>query len=222
MVMRKDVGLRSKDTGERPTTHDLQPTSPGVAVLALQGDFEAHRRKLAAIGIASFEARRPEQLEHADGLILPGGESTTMWKFFETGPWEKSIREFAAIGRPILGTCAGAILLAAEVTHPIQKGMGLLDISVERNAYGRQLDSFIGQVDAPALGGALPAVFIRAPRIRRIGREVETLARRAGEPVLVRQANILAATFHPELTEDERVHRLAFDAGLLQRRQAQA
>jgi pyridoxal 5'-phosphate synthase pdxT subunit len=193
-----------------------------VAVLALQGDFEAHRRKLAEIGAASFEARRPEQLEQADGLILPGGESTTMWKFFEAGGWERAIRDFAASGRPILGTCAGAILLAREVTHPVQRGMGLLDIAVERNAYGRQLDSFIGQVDAPALGGSLPAVFIRAPKIRRVGREVETLAQLAGEPVLVRQGNILASTFHPELTEDQRVHRLAFDAGWLQLRQARA
>src|SRR5262249_10811569 len=176
----------------------------GVAVLALQGDFEAHRRKLSEIGIASFEARRPEELMQADGLILPGGESTTMWKFFETLPWEQAIREFTASGRPVLGTCAGAILLAREVTNPDQKGMGVLDIAVERTAYGRQLDSFIGQVDAPELGGPLPAVFIRAPRIRQVGREVETLARLSGEPVLVRQGNILAATFHPELTEDER------------------
>ena len=186
--------------------------SGSVAVMALQGDFDAHRRKLAEIGIDSFEARRPDELERADGLILPGGESTTMWKLFETGRWERAIREFAASGRPILGTCAGAILLAREVTHPSQKGMGLLDISVQRNAYGRQLDSFIGQADAPELGGSLPAVFIRAPKIFRVGREVETLARLSGEPVLVRQGNILAATFHPELTEDERIHRLAFES----------
>jgi pyridoxal 5'-phosphate synthase pdxT subunit len=191
-----------------------------VAVLALQGDFDAHRRKLAEIGIDSFEARRPEELEEADGLILPGGESTTIWKFFETGPWEEAIRVFAASGRPILGTCAGAILLARQVTHPVQKGMGLLDIAVERNAYGRQLDSFIGQADAPGLGGGLPAVFIRAPRIFRVGPEVETLARLSGEPVLVRQRNILAATFHPELTEDERVHRLAFEGVSVQRQHA--
>jgi 5'-phosphate synthase pdxT subunit len=199
-------------------TYDLQPTSSGVAVLALQGDFDAHRRKLGQIGIDSFEARRPEQLDKAEGLVLPGGESTTIWKFFETGPWEEAIRAFAASGRPVLGTCAGAILLAREVTHPVQKGMGLLDIAVERNAYGRQLDSFIGRVDAPELGGGLPAVFIRAPKIFRVGPEVETLARLSGEPVLVRQGNIVAATFHPELTDDERVHRLAF-AGVARERQ---
>ena len=218
--MARDLGLRTKDVGERPTTHDRRPTSSGVAVLALQGDFDAHRRKLGQIGIDSFEARRPEELEEAEGLVLPGGESTTIWKFFETGPWEEAIRGFAASGRPILGTCAGAILLAGEVTHPIQKGMGLLDIAVERNAYGRQLDSFIGHADAPELGGALPAVFIRAPKILRVGPEVETLAQLSGEPVLVRQGNILAATFHPELTDDERVHRLAFDDVSLQRRRA--
>jgi 5'-phosphate synthase pdxT subunit len=190
---------------------------PGsVAVLALQGDFEAHRRKLSQMGISSFEARRPEDLRGAEGLILPGGESTTMWKFFESQPWEEAVRQFAQTGRPVLGTCAGAILLAREVTHPVQKALGLLDISVERNAYGRQADSFIGQADAPALGGELPAVFIRAPRIRRVGPNVETLATLAGEPVLVRRGNIVAATFHPELTEDERVHRLAFEAVDLQ------
>jgi pyridoxal 5'-phosphate synthase pdxT subunit len=190
--------------------------SGSVAVLALQGDFEAHRRKLSQMGISSFEARRPEDLRGAEGLILPGGESTTMWKFFESQPWEEAVRQFAQTGRPVLGTCAGAILLAREVTHPVQKALGLLDISVERNAYGRQADSFIGQADAPALGGELPAVFIRAPRIRRVGPNVETLATLAGEPVLVRRGNIVAATFHPELTEDERVHRLAFEAVDLQ------
>lgn len=145
--------------------------------------------------------------------MIPGGESTTLWKFFELAPWEDAIRRFAESGRPILGTCAGAILLASEVTNPPQKALGLIDISVERNAYGRQVDSFAGTVDAPELGGSVPAVFIRAPRIRRVGSGVEVLATlggKPGEPVLVRHGNILAATFHPELTEDSRVHRLAF------------
>jgi pyridoxal 5'-phosphate synthase pdxT subunit len=191
---------------ESATSGDADP----VAVLALQGDFEAHRKKLAAMGLDSFEARRPAELETASGLVIPGGESTTLWKFFEAEPWEEALARFAASGRPILGTCAGAILLAREVTHPAQKGLGLIDLSVERNAYGRQVDSFVGEVDAPALGGRLPAVFIRAPRIRRVGKGVEVLATLRGEPVLVRQGNILAATFHPELTDDERVHELAF------------
>lgn len=182
----------------------------GVGVLALQGDFEAHRRKLARLGIASFEARRPSELEGAAGLVIPGGESTTLWKFFEMEPWEPALARFAASGKPILGTCAGAIVLARDVTHPVQKGLGLIDIGVERNGYGRQADSFVGEVDAPSLGAPLPAVFIRAPRIRRIGAGVERLGALRGEPVLVRQGNVVAATFHPELTGDDRVHELVF------------
>ena len=189
----------------------MKPPS-SVAVLALQGDFEAHRRKLAEMEMDSFEARKPEDLDAASGLILPGGESTTLWKFFGWAPWEEAIRRFAASGRPVLGTCAGAILLAREVTNPDHKGLDLIDISIERNAYGRQADSFTADVDAPALGGALPAVFIRAPRIRRAGPGVETLATRVGESVLVRQGNVFAATFHPELTADTRVHGLVFEA----------
>jgi pyridoxal 5'-phosphate synthase pdxT subunit len=188
-----------------------------VAVMALQGDFEAHRRKLSEMGIESFEARRPEQLKDGHGLILPGGESTTMWKFFESSGWEEAIRRFAATGKPILGTCAGAILLASDVTNPSQEGLGLLDIGVERNAYGRQVDSFIGQVEAPQLGGRVPAVFIRAPRIRRVGTGVETLATLDGEPVLVRSGRIVAATFHPELTGDDRVHEMTFGASQRER-----
>jgi pyridoxal 5'-phosphate synthase pdxT subunit len=182
----------------------------GIAVLALQGDFAAHGRRLGEMGLDSFEARKPEELERATGLVVPGGESTTLWKFFESVPWEDAIRRFAATGRPVLGTCAGAIVFAREVTHPAQKGLGLLDITVERNAYGRQVDSFVGEVDAPDLGGALPAVFIRAPRIRRVGPGVEVLATRESEPVLVARANVIAATFHPELTSDTTVHELAF------------
>lgn len=191
-----------------------------IAVLALQGGFAAHGRRLAEIGLDSFEARKPEELEDAAGLVLPGGESTTLWKFFESAPWEDAIRRFAASGRPVLGTCAGAILLAREVTNPPQKGLGVLDVAVERNAYGRQVDSFVGEVEAPALGGNLPAVFIRAPKIRRIGDGVEVLATREGEPVLVRQGNVVAATFHPELTPDTKVHDLAFAALRAERRSA--
>jgi 5'-phosphate synthase pdxT subunit len=182
----------------------------GIAVLALQGDFAAHGRRLAQMGLDSFEARKPEELEDAAGLVVPGGESTTLWKFFESAPWEEAIRRFAATGRPVLGTCAGAIVLAREVTNPAQRGLGVIDISVERNAYGRQADSFVGEVDAPAPGRRLPAVFIRAPKIRRVGPGVEVLATRESEPVLVRQENVVAATFHPELTDDATVHDLAF------------
>ena len=183
----------------------------GIAVLALQGGFEAHRRALSEIEIESFEAKRPKDLAGAGGLILPGGESTTLWKFFEREPWEEAITAFAASGRPILGTCAGAILLAREVQNPRQKGLGLIDIAIARNAYGRQVDSFIAEIDAPALGGAMPAVFIRAPRIRRVAAFVEVLGTHAGVPVIVRQNAVVAATFHPELTNDRRLHRLIFE-----------
>ena len=192
----------------------------GIAVLALQGGFAAHGQRLAEIGLDSFEARKPEELEEAAGLVLPGGESTTLWKFFENAPWEDAIRRFAESGRPVLGTCAGAIVLAREVTNPPQKGLGVLDVAVERNAYGRQVDSFVGEVEAPALGGTLPAVFIRAPKIRRVGEGVDILATRDGEPVLVRQGNVVAATFHPELTADTKVHELAFAAVRAARRTA--
>lgn len=181
-------------------------------MLALQGDFQAHRATLDRMAIASFEARKPEEIADAGGLIIPGGESTTLWKFFELAPWEEALKRFAETGRPMLGTCAGAILLAREVSNPAQKALGLVDIAIERNAYGRQADSFIGTVDAPALGKPIPAVFIRAPRIRAVASGVEVLGTRGGEPVLVRQGNIVAATFHPELTSDDRVHRLAFGA----------
>jgi 5'-phosphate synthase pdxT subunit len=181
-----------------------------VAVLALQGDFEAHRKALSEIGVESFEAKRPRDLSAAGGLIIPGGESTTLWKFFEMEPWEEAFRALAARGRPILGTCAGAIVLAREVQNPAQKGLGLIDISIERNAYGRQLDSFIGEVVCPSLGDTMPAVFIRAPRIRRVGPGVTVLGRSGADAVLVRQGSVVAATFHPELTGDRRIHRELF------------
>jgi 5'-phosphate synthase pdxT subunit len=194
---------------------------PGpVAVLALQGDFEAHRKALAEIGVESFELRRHGDLARAGGLIIPGGESSTLWKFFEAEPWEEAFGAFARSGRPILGTCAGAIVLAREVSNPNQKGLGLVDMAVERNAYGRQVDSFLGEVACDLLGGPLPAVFIRAPRIRQVGPGVEVLAAHGGEPVLVRQGNVVAATFHPELTGDRRLHRLLFGQAQPARRSA--
>jgi 5'-phosphate synthase pdxT subunit len=217
MVTLETGGTRDAGPGPRTEPRDRVPSSDsrvsahGVAVLALQGDFDAHRKALDRIGVPSFEARRPEDLERAAGLVIPGGESTTLWKFFESAPWEAAFRRFAASGRPILGTCAGAIVLAREVTNPSQKGLGLLDAALERNAYGRQADSFVGTAEAPSLGGDLPAVFIRAPKIRSVGPAVEVLARHGGDPVLVRQGNVVAATFHPELTPDDRIHRLAFE-----------
>jgi 5'-phosphate synthase pdxT subunit len=179
-----------------------------IGVLAIQGDFAAHARTLRRIGVDVIEVRRANDLDAADGLILPGGESTTMLKFIEEENLSASIIHFASQGKPIFGTCAGAILLAREVYNPAQASLGLIDIGVERNGYGRQVDSFIAEVETAIEGGPLEAVFIRAPKIKRTGPEVEVLASLNGEPVLVREGNILAATFHPELTEDTRAHSL--------------
>jgi 5'-phosphate synthase pdxT subunit len=182
-----------------------------IGVLAIQGDFAAHIRVLEGIGVESSEVRRPEDLETIDGLIMPGGESTTILKFLSEEGLAEPISRFAQVGKPIFGTCAGAILLAREVTGPPQSSLGLIDITVERNAYGRQVDSFVGEAETELEGGPLESVFIRAPRITRVGPHVEILARVAEEPVLVSEGNILVATFHPELTQDRRVHRLFVD-----------
>jgi 5'-phosphate synthase pdxT subunit len=179
-----------------------------IGVLAIQGDFAAHARVLRRIGVDVFEVRRANDLDASNGLIVPGGESTTMLKFIEEENLAAPITDFARQGKPVFGTCAGAILLAREVYNPAQPSLGLIDIGVERNGYGRQLDSFIAGVETAIEGGPLEAVFIRAPKIKRIGLEVEVLASLNGEPVLVREGNILAATFHPELTEDTRAHSL--------------
>ena len=183
---------------------------PGVTigVLALQGDFEAHQRALQRAGVRAVEVRTAAELEPVDGLIIPGGESSTMLKLLNAERLMEPLRRFGQ-RRPILGTCAGAILLAAVVSNPVQESLGLMDIDVERNAYGRQLDSRVAQIDG--LDGPMEAVFIRAPVIRRTGPEVRVLARYHGDPVLVEQGRHMAATFHPELTGDGRVHRLFLD-----------
>lgn len=176
-----------------------------IGVLALQGDFEAHRRALARCGVESMQVRTPSELETVDGLVIPGGESTTMLKMLREENLFEPLRRFGA-ERAIFGTCAGAILLAAEVSNPAQESLHLMDIDVERNAYGRQLDSRVARL--PLGEEELEAVFIRAPIIRRVGPDARVLASYAGDPVLVEQGRHLAATFHPELTEDGRVHRL--------------
>jgi pyridoxal 5'-phosphate synthase pdxT subunit len=178
-----------------------------IGVLAIQGDFSAHAQSLTESGAEAIEIRKPEELAALDALILPGGESTTMLKFLERSNFLDALKDFAS-QKPVFGTCAGAILLAREVLHPAQTSLGLLDVIIERNAYGRQIDSSI--LTAPSSLGAEPLemVFIRAPRIVETGPEVEALARRDGFPVLVRQGRILAATFHPELSTDRRVHQL--------------
>jgi 5'-phosphate synthase pdxT subunit len=183
-----------------------------AGVLAIQGDFAAHARMLDRIGAQPVEVRRAADMESIEGLIIPGGESTTMLKFLTGERLDRTIKNLAASGRPILGTCAGAILLARRVFNPDQPSLGLIDIDIMRNAYGRQIDSFIGQAELTTDDEPVEAVFIRAPVIERTGPRVEVIARTGGAPVLVREANILVATFHPELTSDERVHRLFVSA----------
>ncbi|HEX7580207.1 MAG TPA: pyridoxal 5'-phosphate synthase glutaminase subunit PdxT [Thermoanaerobaculia bacterium] len=183
-----------------------------AGVLALQGDFEAHRKALAAAGLDAREVRTASELLSVDALVLPGGESTTMWKLMEGTGLPEAIVELAVSGRPVLATCAGAILLSRRITNPDRTGLGLLDVTTVRNAYGRQLDSTVVRLtdlDREVLGDEpLEAVFIRAPRFHDVGKGVEILARRDGAAVLVRSGNLLAATFHPELAQDGRVHRL--------------
>jgi 5'-phosphate synthase pdxT subunit len=179
---------------------------PRIGVLAIQGNFAAHAEALKEAGAEAVEIRNPEELNDIDGLIIPGGESTTMLKFLEGRKFFEALKEFAH-HRPTFGTCAGAILLAREVRHPAQKSLGALDAVVERNAYGRQIDSSIETAPSSLPGDPLEMVFIRAPRIVETGPDVEVLARRDGFPVLVRQGKLMAATFHPELSQDRRVHR---------------
>lgn len=186
----------------------MSKSSVKIGVLAIQGDFAAHLRMLKRIGVEAVEVRRADELEDVDGLIIPGGESTTMLKFLNRENLFAALRRFAEQGKPVFGTCAGAILLAREVLNPPQTSMGLLDITIERNAYGRQVDSHISQAQTTLDGGAMEAVFIRAPKIKSIGEGVEVLAALDKEPIFVRQKNIFAATFHPELSDDERAHRL--------------
>jgi 5'-phosphate synthase pdxT subunit len=189
---------------------------PTVGILALQGAYEAHAKVVQNLGAASKLIRTPDELvtpegiSTVDGLIMPGGESTTMLKFLERNGFFDILITFVRT-TPTFGTCAGAILLAKDVQHPAQTSLAALDITVERNAYGRQIDSTILTAPTELPGGPLEMVFIRAPRITRTGPDVETLATRDGFPVLVRQGHILAATFHPELSHDPRVHELFLD-----------
>lgn len=184
-----------------------QAEKPRIGVLAIQGDYAAHAEALVGTGAQPVEIRNPEELDHLDGLILPGGESTTILKFLERRGLFESLKEFTG-KRPVFGTCAGAILLAREVRHPKQRSLEALDAVVERNAYGRQIDSTILTEPTSLPGGPLEMVFIRAPRFVETGSAVEVLAQREGFPVLLRQGNLLAATFHPELSNDRRIHQL--------------
>src|ERR1700744_6614596 len=191
--------INEKFWGLPSLTKDRTPSRVGV--LAIQGDYAAHATALEEAGATPSLVRTAEDLRLAgqslDGIVLPGGESTTMLKFLERHGLFEALEEFCA-NKPVFGTCAGAILLAREVRNPAQRSLGLLDAVVERNAYGRQIDSAILQSETRLPGGPLEMVFIRAPRFAEIGAGVEALAFRGGSPALVRQGTVMAATFHPE------------------------
>src|SRR3989454_7052967 len=187
-----------------------------IGVLALQGDFDAHRKRLEELGAEVVFVKKPEQLDEIDGLIIPGGESSTFLKLLGEAGFEK-LKQFVRV-KPTFGTCAGAILLANEVENPRQKGLGAIDIAVRRNAYGRQIDSSIREgrfvQEKDKLGDSpIEMVFIRAPKIERVGPGVEVIATEGKDkdPVAVRQGRVMAATFHPELSDDTRVHRAFLD-----------
>lgn len=177
---------------------------PKIGVLALQGDFDAHRRRLEELGAEVVLVRKPEQLDEVDGLVIPGGESSTFLKLLGQKGFQK-LRDFVH-SKPTFGTCAGAILLASHVENPQQSGLNAIDITIRRNAYGRQIDSTIVEALTSLGEDPLEMVFIRAPRIEKVGQGVQVLAKRDGDPVLVRKGNVMAATFHPELSDDARVH----------------
>ncbi len=207
-------------TEKQPKSHENArpaPDRPRIGVLAIQGNFASHANALTEAGADPVEIRKPGELAGLDGLILPGGESTTILRFLEKHRFFEALQEFCG-KKPIFGTCAGAILLAREVLNPAQRSLGVLDAVVERNAYGRQIDSAIVTAQTALPGGPLEMVFIRAPRIVETGAGVEVLARREGFPALVRQGQVLAATFHPELSADRRVHRLFVEAVTAARR----
>jgi 5'-phosphate synthase pdxT subunit len=179
-----------------------------IGVLALQGNFAKHAAAFMDLGQAVLEVRHVRQLEEIDGLVIPGGESTTLLNLMEDEPWFEALREFHGGGGSLFGTCAGAILLSREVHNPAQRSLGLLDAVIHRNAFGRQIDSFETGIALAGSDRPLRAVFIRAPRFVDLGAEVEVLARFENEPVLVRQNGVLAATFHPELTRDRQLQRM--------------
>lgn len=202
---------KTEKAQHHPKDLPRESLQPRIGVLAIQGNFASHAQALTEAGAEPVEIRKPGELAGLDGLILPGGESTTMLKFLDKHGFFKALQEFCG-KKTIFGTCAGAILLAREVLNPAQRSLGVLDAVVERNAYGRQIDSAIVTAETSLPGGPLEMVFIRAPRIIETGPSVEVLARREGFPTLVRQGRILAATFHPELSADRRVHRLFVEA----------
>lgn len=180
-----------------------------IGVLAIQGDFDAHRQRLEELGAEVVLVRKPEQLDEIDGLVIPGGESGAFLKILGEAGFAK-LREFVCV-KPTFGTCAGAIMLAREVTNPDQPGLGALDVRIRRNAYGRQIDSSIRTGETNLPGGPMEMVFIRAPRFEELGPKVEVLAREGNDPVAIRQGKAMAATFHPELSSDSRLHQAFLD-----------
>jgi 5'-phosphate synthase pdxT subunit len=180
-----------------------------IGVLAIQGDFDAHKKRLEELGADVVLVRKPDQFDEIDGLVIPGGESGAFLKILGQPGFEK-LKEFVRL-KPTFGTCAGAIVLAREVTNPDQPGLGALDVRIRRNAYGRQVDSSIRTGETTLAGGPMEMVFIRAPRFEHLGPQVEVLAREGNDPVVVRQGKVMAATFHPELSSDTRVHQAFLD-----------
>jgi pyridoxal 5'-phosphate synthase pdxT subunit len=191
---------------KKPSPEFQMTKAPKIGILAIQGDYDAHAKVLDRLGVENKLVRRPDDLAGLKGLILPGGESTTHIKVLEEEGLFDALRKFAKDGGAFFGTCAGAILLAKEVHGPAQDSLGLLDISVLRNGYGRQLASDVHSTPTKLGPAPLEMVFIRAPIIESVGKGVEVLAEDAGHPVLVREGKILASTFHPELTDDSTVH----------------
>jgi 5'-phosphate synthase pdxT subunit len=187
-------------------------SQPAIGIFALQGDVELHTAILRGLGIEPAFVRMPHELNGLDGIIIPGGESTTYLKLTQPIGLDKAIREFASKGKGVFGTCAGTIFLAREVTNPYQESLNLIDIAVERNSYGRQLDSSdaIGEAFEPLGNGPLHMTFIRAPRIVRVGEGVRVLAKYKDDPVLVQQNNVLTGTFHPELSNGVDIYKYWF------------
>lgn len=205
------MAARSHDTSPDVTSDSNAGHADGrglcVGVLAVQGDYEAHGRMLAALGHDVRAVKTVAHLAGVQALVLPGGESTTMLKFLQGEGLMQPLRDAIGSGMPVLGTCAGAILLATDVRNPAQDSLGVLDMAIERNGYGRQLESFVTRLSGPPGLDDLEAVFIRAPVIREVGDDVEVVVRHEGRPVLVRQGNVWAASFHPEMTSDPRLLR---------------
>ncbi len=209
---RSGAGKGSPGTMKQDTPTPASSATQLIGVVSYQGDFQRHIAMLSGLGVATREVRSSEDLVGVHGVVLPGGESTTIGMLMERFGVAEALKKRAGEGMPVFGTCAGVILLAEEILNSTQPRLGLLPVSVERNAYGRQTESFEAQLNSPIFGSAaLEGVFIRAPRIRKWSSEVDVLAHFEQDPILIRYGSILGATFHPELTQDTRIHRYFLD-----------